>query len=367
MQTLTENRVYNFSPGPAMLPEPVMVHIREEFLNYAGLGASIIEISHRSKEFEAVVDGAIGLFRELVSLPDGYTVLFVHGGGRMQFSAVPMNLIGRVPSKKALYVETDAFSTNAIQDAAPYGEIKVIASSRDSGFDRIPEVALGIVDQDAAYLHITTNNTVYGTRWNRFPDTGGVPLVGDATSEILSRVVDYSRFGVMYAGMQKNLGPSGTAIVVVRKDLLGSALPVTPPLLNYAIEDKNRSLLNTPSTFNIYVAKLVMQWIKDNGGVAEIERRNNKKAQLLYDCLDSSRFYRGVVQREHRSIMNVTFKLPTEPLADEFVKKAGKEGLYALKGYRAVGGIRASLYNAMPVEGAEALASFMREFERTSG
>jgi phosphoserine aminotransferase len=367
MQTLAENRVYNFSPGPAMLPEPVMVQIREEFLNFSGLGASIIEISHRSKEFEAVVDGAVSLFRELVSLPDDYTVLFIHGGGRMQFSAVPMNLIGRVPSKRALYVETDAFSTNAIEDAKPYGEIRVIASSKDSGFDRIPALASGTVEQDAAYLHITTNNTVYGTRWNRFPDTGGVPLVGDATSEILSRVVDYSRFGVMYAGMQKNLGPSGTALVVVRKDLLGSALPVTPPLLNYALEDKNRSLLNTPSTFNIYVAKLVMQWIKDNGGVAEIERRNHQKAQLLYECLDGSQFYRGVAQREHRSIMNVTFKLPAESLADEFVKQARKEGLYALKGYRAVGGIRASLYNAMPVEGAEALASFMREFERISG
>ena len=285
----------------------------------------------------------------------------------MQFSAVPMNLIGRVDSKKGLYVETDVFSSNAIQDAAAYGEIKVIASSKETKFDRIPEVSLSNIDQDGAYLHITTNNTVYGTRWNRFPETGRVPLVGDATSEILSRVMDYSRFGVVYAGMQKNLGPSGTAIVVVHKDLLGSALSYTPPLLNYAVVDKNRSLLNTPSTFNIYVARLVLQWIKDNGGVAEIERRNEQKANLLYECLDGSKFYRGIARREHRSRMNVTFLLPSEELTEQFLKEAEKEGLYALKGYRAVGGIRASLYNAMPLEGVQALVSFMKEFERRSG
>ncbi len=344
-----------------------MLQIRDEFLNFAGLGASIIEISHRSKEFEKVVDDAISLFRELVSLPADYTVLFVHGGGRMQFSAVPMNLIGRVPSKKALYVETDVFSTNALQDAALYGQIEVIATSKPSGFDHVPEVPPGTVSQDAAYLHITTNNTVYGSRWNHFPETGQVPLVGDSTSEILSRVIDYSRFGVIYAGMQKNLGPSGTAIVVVRKDLLGKALPYTPPLLNYATVDKNKSLQNTPSNFNIYVAGLVLRWIKAQGGLAEIERRNNEKAKLLYDCVDSTEFYTGVVRREHRSMMNVTFKLPSEELTDQFVKKANQEGLYALKGYRSVGGIRASLYNAMPLEGVQALVSFMKDFERTSG
>ncbi|MBI2820329.1 MAG: 3-phosphoserine/phosphohydroxythreonine transaminase [Acidobacteria bacterium] len=362
-----QKRVYNFSPGPAVLPEPVLLRIREEFLNFAGLGASVIEISHRSKEIIAAAEGAVRLFRELTSLPDDYTVLFVHGGGRMQFSAVPMNLIGRVPSKKGLYVETDVFSTNAIQDAAPYGEIKVIASSKATKFDRVPKITSEMVDPDAAYLHITTNNTVYGTRWNQFPVTGDVPLVGDATSEILSRVMDYSRFGIVFAGLQKNLGPSGTAIVVVRKDLMGAALPYTPPLLNYALVDKNQSMQNTPSTFNIYVAGLVLQWIKDNGGIAEIEHRNNRKAALLYDCLDSSQFYRGIAQPEHRSMMNITFLLPSEELTDQFVKKANKEGLYALKGYRSVGGIRASLYNAMPVEGVEALVSFMKEFERTAG
>lgn len=367
MKTLTADRVYNFSPGPAMLPEPVMVQIREEFLNYAGLGASVIEISHRSKEFDLICENAANLFRELVSLPADYHVLWMHGGGRMQFSAVPMNLIGRAASKKALYVETDVFSTNALQDAGPYGDIQILASSKATGFDRIPEVALKDIDQNAAYVHITTNNTVYGTRWNQFPNTGNVPLVGDATSEILSRVVDFSRFGVVFAGMQKNLGPSGTAIVVVRKDLVGKALPLTPPLLNYSVVAENKSMLNTPSTFNIYVAGLVLKWIRDNGGVAEIEKRNNQKARLLYDSIDGSQFYAGVAQREHRSIMNVTFKMPTKEKTEEFLKKAGKEGLYALKGYRSVGGIRASLYNAMPVEGVETLVSFMKEFERTAG
>ncbi len=350
-----------------MLPDPVMVRIKEEFLNYSGLGASIIEISHRAKDFVAIVDGATSLFRELTGLPADYSVLFVAGGGRMQFSAVPLNLIGRSHSKKALYVETGVFSANAIKDAAAFGDMRVLASSRASGFDRIPPVDPAAVDQDAAYVHITTNNTVYGSRWNAFPETGQVPLVGDSTSEILSRVIDYSRFGIVYAGLQKNLGPSGTAIVVVRKDLLGQALPTTPLLLNYASLDKGNSLVNTPSTFNIYVTWLVLQWLKEQGGVAAIEAVNNAKAKLIYDIIDASSFYRGVVQPAHRSTMNITFHLPSQELLDEFLKGTLKAGLYALKGYRDVGGVRASMYNAMPLEGAQALASYMREFERTKG
>lgn len=364
---LTNGRIYNFSPGPAMLPDAVMVRIKDEFLNYAGIGASVIEISHRSKDFMAIVDGATGLFRELTSLPSDYSVLFVAGGGRMQFSAVPLNLIGRSPAKKALYVETGVFSANAIKDAAAFGDIKILASSRATGFDRIPQIDPQAVDQDAAYVHITTNNTVYGSRWNNFPETGQVPLVGDSTSEILSRVVDYSRFGAIYAGLQKNLGPSGTAVVVIRKDLLGSALPTTPTLLNYAALDKGNSLVNTPSTFNIYVTWLCLQWIKENGGVAAIERRNDEKAKLLYDCIDASGFYKPVVQPAHRSTMNVTFHLPSQELLDQFLKGALQHGLYALKGYRDVGGVRASIYNAMPREGVETLVAYMKEFQRTQG
>lgn len=357
-------RVFNFSPGPAALPDEILAQVQEEFLNYAGLGASIIEISHRAKDFVAIVEEAVALFRELVSLPQDYSVLFMHGGGRMQFSAVPMNLIARTPARKAAYVETGVFAAAAIKDAGPYGRIETVASSRGENFTRVPDFDASRLAPDTSYLHITTNNTAYGTRWNKFPETGGIPLVGDSTSEILSRIVDYSRFGVVYAGLQKNLGPSGTAIVIVRKDLMKYALPETPPLLNWAVVDKGQSLLNTPSTFNIYFALLVMRWLKGLGGVAEIERRNDEKAKLLYDFLDQSSYYRPLVDRAHRSTMNVTFNLPTPEATAAFLAEANQQGLYALKGYRDVGGIRASIYNGMPREGVEALVSFLREFER---
>lgn len=367
---LPNDRVYNFSAGPAMLPDPVMLQVREEFLNFAGLGASIIEISHRSKEFDKVVEDAIGLFRELTGLPENYHVLWVHGGGRMQFSAVPMNLLGGA-KKKALYVETDTFSSEAIKDAGTYGEVKVIASGKKDGFSKLPAITREMVDQDAAYLHITTNNTTSGTSWKQFPGPdvrGEVPLVGDSTSEILSRPVDYSNFGCVFAGLQKNLGPSGTAIVVIRKDLCGKAQAITPPLLDYSTLAEKNSMLNTPSTFNIYVAKLVMEWIKKQGGLAAIEKLNNAKVKALYDVIDASKFYSGVVVvPEHRSHMNATFRLPSDELTAKFLKEANAEGLYALAGYRTIGGIRASMYNAMPLEGAQALASFMKEFERKNG
>jgi phosphoserine aminotransferase len=360
-------RVFNFSPGPAMLPDAVMARVQQEFLNYGGIGASIIEISHRSKDFVAVVEEAVALFRELVSLPENYTVLFMHGGARMQFSAVPMNLIGLKPSRRAAYVETGVFSGTAIKDAAPYGTIETVASGRSENFVRVPELDMERIPGDTSYLHITTNNTAYGTRWNKFPETRDIPLVGDTTSEILSRVMDYSRFGLVYASLQKNLGPGGTAIVVVRKDLLGHALPLTPPLLDYATVDKGQSLVNTPSTFNIYFTREVLRWIKDQGGVSEVERCNNQKAQTLYDALDRSSFYKPLVDKAHRSTMNVTFDLATPDALEAFLKQAGGEGLYSLKGYRAVGGVRASIYNGMPLEGVQALVSFMKEFERRHG
>ena len=357
-------RVFNFSPGPAALPDEIMAQVQEEFLNYAGLGASVIEISHRAKDFVSIVEEAVALFRELVSLPQDYSVLFMHGGGRMQFSAVPMNLIARSGARKAAYIETGVFSATAIKDAGPYGKIETVASSRAESFARVPEFDGRSLAPDTSYLHITTNNTAYGTRWNKFPETGDIPLVGDSTSEILSRVVDYSRFGVVYAGLQKNLGPSGTAIVIVRKDLMKSALPETPPLLNWGVVDRGQSLLNTPSTFNIYFALLVLRWIKNLGGVAEIERRNDEKAKLLYDFLDQSSYYRPVADPAHRSTMNVTFVLPTPEATSAFLAEANHQGLYALKGYRDVGGVRASIYNAMPRAGVEALVTFLREFER---
>jgi phosphoserine aminotransferase len=361
------HRVYNFGAGPAMLPLPVMERIRDEFLDYRGMGASVIEISHRSKEFQAIQDEAKALFRELAGLPDDYNILFVHGGARMQFAALPLNLAGRSPSRTCLYAETGNFSQLAIQDAKPFADVRVIASGAADRFRRIPALDSAAIDQSAAYLHITSNNTVCGTRWQVFPEAGAVPLIADQTSEILSRVIDYRRFGVVYAGLQKNLGPSGMAVVVIRADLLGHAVPHTPLLLNYAQLDKDDSLTNTTNTFAVYVVRCMLEWLKEEGGVAAMERRNQAKAACLYRVIDGSGFYRGFADPACRSTMNVTFHLPSPELEKRFVAEALAEGLYALEGHRAVGGLRASLYNPMPLAGAEALARFMGEFERRHG
>ncbi len=360
-------KVYNFGAGPAMLPVSVMERIRDEFLDFQGMGVSVIEISHRSKEFQNILVEAQNLFRELTGVPDNYKILFVHGGARMQFSALPLNLAGRVPSRKCLYFETGNFASLAVKDAKPFGDIRVVASSADTNFDRIPDYDPADIEQDAAYLHITSNNTVFGTQWQQFPESGQVPLIADQTSEILSRVIDYSKFGCIYAGLQKNLGPSGMAMVVIREDLLGHAGEQTPLLLNYAVYDKDNSLTNTTNTFAIYVVKLVLDWLKAQGGVAVIEKLNRQKAARLYEVIDRSDFYKGFVQTRDRSIMNVTFNLQTPELEAKFLQEASAENLYALKGHRAVGGIRASIYNPMPMEGVEALASFMEEFQRKNG
>ena len=358
------DKVYNFGAGPAMLPETVMQQIQREWLDFQGMGVSIIEISHRAKEFVAVLDQAQSLFRELTGLPDNYRILFVHGGARMQFSALPLNLAGRVPSKKCLYVESGNFASLAAKEAAAFCHVETIASSVDTDYDCIPQLVPEAIDQDAAYLHITSNNTLYGTRWNQFPETGNVPLIADMTSELLSRQIDYNQFGVVYAGLQKNLGPSGMAMVIVREDLLGHADEKTPTLLNYTQCDKDNSLTNTTNTFAVYVIKLVLEWLKGQGGVAAIEKLNEQKAERLYQVIDSSGFYRGIAQPEHRSIMNVSFKLTSKELDAKFLQEAEAVGLYALKGHRNVGGIRASIYNPMPLTGVEKLAGFMEEFEQ---
>lgn len=361
------HRVYNFGAGPAMLPLPVMEKIRDEFLDYHGLGASVIEISHRSKEFQAIQDEAKALLRELGSIPDDYRILFVHGGARMQFAALPLNLAGRSATRTCLYVETGNFSQLAIKDAQPFANVRVVASGAADNFRRLPAIDPAAIDPTAAYLHITSNNTVCGTRWHDFPDTGGVPLIADQTSEILSRVIDVRKFGVIYAGLQKNLGPSGMAVVIIRKDLLGQASAQTPLLLNYTQLDKDDSLTNTTNTFAVYVVKCMLEWLKEQGGVAAMERRNEAKAALLYRVLDASSFYRGFADPSCRSIMNVTFHLPTAELEQRFAAEALAAGLYALEGHRAVGGLRASIYNPMPLEGVEALAAFMRDFEQRHG
>lgn len=358
-------RVYNFGAGPAMLPTPVMERAQKEFLNFANLGAGLIEISHRSKEFEAVVDASDSLLIELAGIPANYKILYVHGGAQMQFSAIPMNLINRLPAKKAAYIESGNFAKLAAKEAARYGTIVTAASSADNNYDRIPEFDTSKLASDTSYVHITSNNTLYGTRWNKFPDTGAIPLVADMTSELMSRKIDIAKFGVIYAGLQKNLGPAGLACVIIRDDLLDYALPETPNLLNYKTYAEQHSLANTNNTFAIYMMKLVLEWLKGEGGVTAIEKQNEAKAKLLYDVIDSSGFYVGVSHPAHRSTMNVTFNLANNDLLDEFLKGADARGLYALKGHRAVGGARASIYNAMPVAGCQALADYMQEFAKS--
>ncbi len=360
-------KVFNFGAGPAKLPFPVIQQIQEEFLDFAEMGSSIIEISHRSKEFDALICETDELFKETVSLPDNYRILYVHGGAQMQFSAIPMNLINMKPAKKALYVESGNFAKIALNEAKKYGEIINVSSSNDTNFDRIPEFRVEDLDQDASYAYITSNNTLFGTRWHEFPDTGDIPLVVDATSEILSRVMDYSKFGLIFAGAQKNLGPSGIAMVIIREDLLGHAPEYTPSLLNYQVYSDKHSLANTNNTFAIYVINLVLKWLKREGGVKVVEKVNEQKAAKLYDLIDKSDYYKGHAHPDHRSIMNVTFNLPTQEQLDLFLKQANDEGLTALKGHRSVGGVRASIYNAMPMEGIDALADFMVTFEKKNG
>ncbi len=360
-------QVYNFGAGPAMLPVEVMQQIQQELLDYQGMGVSVIEISHRCEQFVEILNSAQQLFRELTGLPDNYRILFMHGGARMQFAAVPLNLAGRVASRKALYCETGNFAKLAAKDAAPFAAVKTISSSVETGYDRIPQLSAKGIDQDAAYLHITSNNTLYGTRWNLFPQTGSVPLVADMTSELLSRQIDFSQFGLIFAGLQKNLGPSGMAMVIVREDLLAYAGEQVPLLLNYKQCAGDNSLTNTTNTFAIYVIHLALEWLKKQGGIAAIEKTNERKAASLYQLLDSSDFYRGVAHPEHRSTMNVTFRLPNEQLEERFASEAEQAGLYALAGHRSVGGIRASIYNPMPVAGVKALVGFMREFARVNG
>lgn len=361
------DRIYNFGAGPAMLPEPVMRRIQQEWLDFQGMGVSIIEISHRADEFIAVLEEAKRLFRSLTGLPDNYRILFMHGGARMQFSALPLNLAGRLPGRKCLYAETGNFAKVAADEARKFCQVKTIISSAETGYDRIPDLPPELIDQDASYLHITGNNTIFGTRWNRFPETGQVPLIADMTSELLSRRIDYNRFGVVYAGLQKNLGPSGVAMVIIREDLLGYADAQTPTLLDFTQAARDNSLTNTANTFAIYVIKLVLEWLQEQGGIAAMEKINEAKAARLYQVIDNNDLYQGISRPEHRSIMNVSFLLNGDGLTDNFLQQADERGLYALKGYRSVGGVRASIYNPMPMAGVEKLANFMEEFARQHG
>lgn len=357
----TYNRVYNFSAGPSMLPAEVLEKVQKDLLNYEGSGQSVMEMSHRSKEYQKIIDDAEADLRELMHIPDNYKVLFVQGGGTLQFAMVPLNLLRN--SKKADYVLTGTWAKKAYKEACKYGDIRVIASSEDDKFTWVPKITKEDVREDADYAYITTNNTIYGTKYNYIPETGSVPLVADMSSNILSEGIDVSRFGMIWAGAQKNVGPAGVTIVIVREDLIGFAGAEVPTYLDYKIHADNGSMYNTPPCFSIYVAGEVFKYLKSIGGIAEMERRNKEKAQMLYDFIDSSRLFSCPVAKEDRSLMNVVFVTGDAELDKKFIALAKENGMINLSGHRSIGGMRASIYNAMPKEGVAALVDFMRKFE----
>ncbi|HZG72458.1 MAG TPA: 3-phosphoserine/phosphohydroxythreonine transaminase [Chondromyces sp.] len=354
-------RVYNFSAGPSMLPLPVLEKAQKEMVNYNGSGMSVMELSHRSGLFTEIITEAERLLRELMEIPENYKVLFVQGGASQQFAMVPINLMTN--SKKADYINTGSWSKKAIAEAKKYGEVRVVASSEEEKFSYIPEVDSSAFDSEADYVHITTNNTIEGTRFVNFPETGNIPLVADMSSNILSERIDVSKFGLIYAGAQKNIGPAGLTVVIIREDLIGNAPAFCPTMLDYKTHSESGSLYNTPSTYGIYIAKLVFEWLKELGGIKEMERMNKEKAEILYNFLDESTFFHSPVRKDSRSLMNIPFTAPTDELNAAFVKEAKAVGLETLKGHRSVGGMRASIYNAMPVEGVKALVEFMKKFE----
>lgn len=353
-------RVYNFSAGPGMLPLEVLERVRKGLIDYNGTGMSVMEMSHRSKPYEEINDRAHALLRELMDIPSDYDVLFVQGGATNQFSAVPLN-IGTV-NGKADYVITGNFAKNAYKEGANLIDAKVAATSEDENFTYIPELAPDMFRKDADYVHICYNNTIFGTRYTKAPDTAGIPLVADMSSMILSQKVNVRDFALIYAGAQKNIGPAGVTVVIVKHELTERAAQKCPVMLRYDNQVKNKSLYNTPPCFSTYVVMEVLQYLKDNGGIDAIQKINEKKAAKLYDYIDGSDYYKNSVRREFRSLMNVPFVCPNKELDDKFVKQAAEKGLVSLKGHRLVGGMRASIYNAMPQEGVDALISFMDDF-----
>ena len=357
------NRVYNFSAGPSMLPLEVLEKAQSEFLCYGDTGMSVMEMSHRSKDFEDILENAKSTLRELMDIPDDYEIVFVQGGGSMQFAMIPLNLFSK--TKKADFIQTGQWSKKAMQEAAKFGTTRVVASSEDKIFTFIPETKKEDFDPEADYAYITYNNTIYGTHYTeaKLPDTGAVPLITDISSNVLAEKIDVTKFGLLFAGAQKNIGPAGVTVVIIRKDLVGKAMDITPTMLDYTTYVKNNSLYNTPPTFGIYIAGLVFEWVKNKGGVEAVQKINEEKCGILYDFLDDSDLFRGTVVKEDRSIMNAPFILPTDELNKKFIKEAAANGFVNLAGHRTVGGMRASMYNAMPIEGVQALVEFMKDFE----
>ena len=355
-------RVYNFSAGPAVLPEEVLKEAAEEMLDYKGTGMSVMEMSHRSKAFQTIIETAEQDLRDLLHIPDNYKVLFLQGGASLQFAMIPMNLMKH---KKADYIITGQWAKKAYQEAKKYGEAKAIASSEDKTYSYIPDCSDLPIDEDADYVYICENNTIYGTKFKTLPNTNVKTLVADVSSCFLSEPMDVTKYGVIYGGVQKNIGPAGVAIAIIREDLITEeVLPGTPTMLKYKIHADNDSLYNTPPCYGIYICGKVFQWLKNMGGLEVMKERNEKKAKLLYDFLDESELFRGTVEKKDRSLMNVPFVTGNEELDAKFVKEAKEAGLENLKGHRTVGGMRASIYNAMPLEGVEKLVEFMREFEK---
>jgi len=364
----TVHRVHNFAAGPAVLPMPVLEEIQRDLIALPGIGMSILEISHRSKTFESILKQADADIRTLGNVPSNYQVLFLQGGASTQFSMVPMNLLAA--GSTADYIDTGSWAEKAIKEAKKVGAVSVAATTKADSYARIPAQSELKLTPGAAYVHITSNNTIEGTEWKTLPDVGGAPLVNDTSSDMFSRPIDVARHALIYAGAQKNMGPAGVTVVIIRDDMLQRSAekkPTLPTMLNYAVHAENGSLYNTPPAFAVYALGLVMKWLIGQGGLAAIAKVNERKAAKLYAEIDRTGFYRGTAQKDSRSLMNVTFRLATEELESAFVKEATAAGLDGLKGHRAVGGMRASIYNAFPEAGVDALVSFMKEFERKRG
>ena len=353
-------RVYNFSAGPAVLPEEVLREAADEMMDYRGTGTSVMEMSHRSKDFQNIIDEAEKDLRELMQIPDNYKVLFIQGGGHIQFAMVPLNLM---KNKVADYIVTGQWAKKALKEAQIWGDAKAVASSEDQVYSYIPDCSDLPIRENADYVYICMNNTIYGTVFHQLPNTKGKELVADVSSNFLSEPVDVSKFGIIWGGVQKNVGPAGMAIAIVREDLIGDALPGTPTMLQYKSYSEHGSMLNTPPCYTIYICGKVFKWLKKMGGLEAMKKHNEKKAKILYDFLDQSKLFKNPVRKEDRSLMNVTFVTGNKELDEKFVAEAKAAGFINLKGHRTVGGMRASLYNAMPIEGVEKLVAFMKAFE----
>ena len=360
-----EKRIYNLSAGPAILPEEVLLDAQKDLYSYKGSGMSVMEMSHRGKIFDGIIKDADADLRKLLNIGDNYSILFLQGGATLQFSMVPLNLMP--PKNKADYIVTGSWAKKSVKEAKRVGPVNIAASTESENFVRIPKQAELKLDPDASYVHFTSNNTIYGTQWRNEPEVGNVPLVCDASSDFLHKMLDINKYGLIYAGAQKNIGPSGVTVVIIRKDLLERSSDSLHTYMNYKIHVENDSMYNTPTTFGIYIAGLVFKWLLNMGGLNEMYKRNLDKAKILYDAIDGSGgYYKGTTAVEDRSLMNVTYRLPNEELEKKFIDEAKKKGFDGLKGHRSVGGIRASIYNAFPKKGVEELVSFMEEFKKNN-